>query len=148
MSSTNRPFYTRVMESACFFLMAGMGVVLFRVGQTFDEPTVGKVNIGTLVAATPFGAFISFILAVAISCLVEPYSRYARDLRTWVDDWADYCCWVLDVIWNMPAFMFYWLAYEVWAARYIIWYRRQLLRREKSLIHPCENWRAKRQAII
>ncbi|KAF2233355.1 hypothetical protein EV356DRAFT_207583 [Viridothelium virens] len=139
MSFTNRPVYTRMVEAAYSFLVAALGFVSFlagpaSAGQTSNQLTFGKVNVGTLVAAIPFGTLISLSLALGISSILEPYSRYARDLRTWIDHWldpcVDYCSWIFTyVIRNIQTYTAYWLACGLWAARYIVWYMRQLLRR-------------------
>lgn len=73
MSFTNRPVYTRMMDAAFFSLMAGMGLVSFLVGQASNQPTCGKVDVGTLAAAIPFGTLISFYSGLAIGSIFNPY---------------------------------------------------------------------------
>ena len=119
-----------MIDAASFVLIAGIMSALVMVELASKRIAFGEVNVHTFAAAIIFGAPISLSLALAISSILEPYSQYARDLRTWIDHWAEHCHqWSTDVIWDLQTVTAYWLTYGLWAARYFVWNTRLFLRR-------------------
>ncbi|RYP46348.1 hypothetical protein DL768_007411 [Monosporascus sp. mg162] len=76
----HRSVRTSVVDAAWLFV-AGVALPEFLLfARITEEVLPGNAKIPMSVAAVPFGALIAFTLTFAISCVLEPYYRYARDM--------------------------------------------------------------------
>ena len=80
MSSADRPGVVRMAEAAVFFSLAGVQLALFLATPASEHLFSVRVNIVLFAAAIPLGTLISLTVALAISAIIEPYSRYAPRL--------------------------------------------------------------------
>ncbi|KAL7913796.1 hypothetical protein GGI35DRAFT_438599 [Trichoderma velutinum] len=83
MSSINRPLHERPMDAIFLYSLAIL-VVLYSTMILDTERQRSKDTSDAWSSVMLLGVLASFCSVLATSCMLEPYSRHARDSRTWV----------------------------------------------------------------
>ncbi|KAL6699958.1 hypothetical protein J3F84DRAFT_362244 [Trichoderma pleuroticola] len=82
MSSVNRPLYERILDAVFLYSLALL-VVLYSMMMLETEIRHSRDTSDAWSSVMLLGVLASFCSALATSCLLEPYSRHARDFQTW-----------------------------------------------------------------